>query len=368
MTSPAESVTILYDGSSYVNPTIGVANLPNGGQQQFVPRLTAREFFVPSRNQTSTYWGYGRLLVNGDGSIAFLEPQAVGQIDRNGWIRETKLSLRTYDMAKGPDGKLWVLGAKANNVVLARMNGDRSIASYPLPAPNFGQLVLGSDGNFWTAGQSSMSAFTDTVRRVSPNGTVTDFPIHGNDVWITGVVAGNDGRVWYVGTAEQQPGGIRYGMFVNVARDGSHTVTLRSIDPACCSAETTVSNPVWGQEGRLYTAVGYQYLGQLRETGSFRELPTLMQMETAAASPPTVPPMAAGPDGALWYAATPSIGVNGGFCTLGRMTTSGRVAFVFLASTCANTSNSDVLPSAIAAGPNKTLWYTRDDRVGKISL
>lgn len=350
-----DRVDLLYDGTSYVNPWIGANRRRT---QMFIPFLRTTEYVVPSHKPTMTNAQHGRMFVNSNGSITFLEKEGVGTIDARGNISEVHTPYE-YDIAEGPDGHVWELaqGPGRSSEVLARINDDGSLAEYPLPDWVYGSMVLGSDGNFWMV--SASGRYLNSARRLTPAGVITDFTVGGKDIGLSDLVAGGDGNLWFVGsqqgTGEKPPTGV----VVKVATNGNYRSYILPLQNL---TDPNLANPTWGPKGDLYTAIGYARLGRIGETGSYEELRGQLRMQKPGEYNGS--PMAFGPDGAVWFSAM-ALDSN---CALGRWTPH-HIAFAQFATSCYGKGNVfNALPTAFVAGPNNTLWYTRDDRVGKISL
>lgn len=348
-----DQVDLLYDGKSFVNPWIGA---DHDRSQLFVPFLRTQEYVLPSHKRTFTNSGHGRMFVNADGSITFLEFKGVGTIDTSGTITEIHTSYE-YDIAKGPDGRIWELAqAKGrSSEVLARVNDDGTLTQYPLPDWVYGSMVLGPDGNFWMATERA-----NTVRRISPAGVITDFRVGGKNIDLFDLAAGGDGNLWFVGSRQATGRKPTIPAIVKVGTGGQPASYFLPVQAA--GTEAGVENPIWSKSG-LFFSLSYARMGRMEESGSYNELRGHLQMRKPSEGISI--PMALGPDRALWFPAM----VLGPPCTLGRWTMSGQVAFAQFAAKCPGTQGEPYdQPTAFVAGPHNTLWYTRDDRVGKISL
>ena len=68
-----------------------------------------------------------------------------------------------------------------------------TFTEYPLPASSFPtQIVEGPDGNLWFTEQG-----TDKIGRMTPSGTLTEFPIPNSNVMPYGITNGPDGNLWF---------------------------------------------------------------------------------------------------------------------------------------------------------------------------
>jgi virginiamycin B lyase len=93
----------------------------------------------------------------------------------------------------GPDGNMWVGNFSTPGSVARITTGTIPAldppAGFPVPAGSPIDLIGGSDGNVWYAGQGT------TVGKIAPDGTATAFTSKGVDPF--GVTLGPDGAVWF---------------------------------------------------------------------------------------------------------------------------------------------------------------------------
>jgi virginiamycin B lyase len=95
-------------------------------------------------------------------------------------------------IALGPDGNMWVGGFSANSVARITTGATPTLdpaLGFPVPAGTPIDVIGGSDGNVWYAGQGT------TVGRIAPDGTATAFTSKGVDPF--GLTVGPDGAVWF---------------------------------------------------------------------------------------------------------------------------------------------------------------------------
>ena len=93
----------------------------------------------------------------------------------------------------GPDGNMWVGNFSTPGSVARITTGATPaldpLAGFPVPAGSPIDVIGGSDGNVWYAGQGT------TVGKIAPDGTATAFTSKGVDPF--GVTLGPDGAVWF---------------------------------------------------------------------------------------------------------------------------------------------------------------------------
>jgi hypothetical protein len=198
----------------------------------------------------------------------------------------------------GPDGNLWVTEPAANKV--AKVTPSGTVTEYPVPtanaAPQF--ITAGPDGNLWvTEGTCTVAG---RVAKVTPAGAVTEYPVPTAISYPYGITAGADGNLWFTESAT-----------------------------APCAVST--ANKV----------------AKVTPAGTFTEYP----VPTANSRPTGI---ATGPDGNLWFTET-----NSGL--VARVTPAGKFAEYHPA-----TAGSG--PLGIAAGPDSKVWFTESTagNVGKL--
>lgn len=91
-------------------------------------------------------------------------------------------------IARGADGNMWVANFSTPGSV-ARITSGGTVTNFPVPAGSPIDVIGGSDGNIWYAGQGT------TVGKITPGGTATAFTSKGVDPF--GIAVGPDGAVWF---------------------------------------------------------------------------------------------------------------------------------------------------------------------------
>jgi virginiamycin B lyase len=93
----------------------------------------------------------------------------------------------------GPDGNMWVGNFSSPGSVARITTGATPavdpVGGFPVPAGTPIDVIGGSDGNVWYAGQGT------TIGKIAPDGTATAFTSKGVDPF--GVTLGPDGAVWF---------------------------------------------------------------------------------------------------------------------------------------------------------------------------
>ncbi len=92
----------------------------------------------------------------------------------------------------GPDGNVWFTEEAGNRI--GRITPSGTITEFPIPTANSQpvQIVTGADGNLWFAEQDSLK-----IGRITPTGTITEFPLPSPDNEPRAITAGPDGNIWF---------------------------------------------------------------------------------------------------------------------------------------------------------------------------
>jgi virginiamycin B lyase len=129
----------------------------------------------------------------------------------------------------GPDGNLWFStststssGASAS---IGQITPSGKIAEFGLPATysNPSALTLGPDGNLWFADQTNSSTLPSgegphAIGRVTPAGTIVEFPLSSNISSTSTLTAGPDGNLWF-----SEPGAEPYSQIGQITPAGTIT-------------------------------------------------------------------------------------------------------------------------------------------------
>jgi hypothetical protein len=356
--SSGQSVTLAYDGESLVNPRIE-AQPSSGSVQRLVPILRSTEWALPGKRESSTGAGFGRMYVNNAGSITFLAHDAIDTVSPTGQIVEQLLPGYEFDIARGADGLPWTVlrNATASAYDLVRVNAGGALTLFALREYSDATFVLGPDKQFWMPVVSQDQSYV--VRRITEKGKITDFKAPADTQGLDGVSPGPAHSVWFAAFGSDS------GSILQVSPVGKMTAYALPKTSRCC-AYGSVTNLAWNGGRALYAVAARQYLLRFSPGEKTQIFPAMMNMEDSAASPPIDPPLAFGPDGAMWYVAQSLDAGLGCNIEIGRVTTEGKVANAQLASACPKTF--PATPTAFVAGPGNTLWYTRGSLVGKVIL
>ncbi|HEX7832018.1 MAG TPA: hypothetical protein VF787_20345, partial [Thermoanaerobaculia bacterium] len=129
-----------------------------------------------------------------DNSLWFASPQSVGHMALNGEITQYSLFANAYsvgDLIFGPDDSLW-LTLDNQRVLRVTRTGDVTTV-LPLDHSFYpAYLTNGPDGNIWISAHDSAK-----VGRLTPSGTLTQFPLPFSYDSPNGIVAAGDGNLWF---------------------------------------------------------------------------------------------------------------------------------------------------------------------------
>jgi streptogramin lyase len=100
-------------------------------------------------------------------------------------------------MITGPDGNIWVPEYDADKI--ARVTPGGTVTEFPVPTANAAPYLIttGPDGNLWFT-ESNFN----TIARVTMAGVITEFPLPpplaGAASHMQGITAGPDGNLWFI--------------------------------------------------------------------------------------------------------------------------------------------------------------------------
>lgn len=109
-----------------------------------------------------------------------------------------------YGLILGPDGNIWVANGGGANVI-SRVTPAGTVTNFPLPTPGANPrfITVGSDRNLWFTQQSS-----NKIGRITTDGVLTEFvvPTPNSQPW--GIAPGPDGNLWFTELAGNKIGRI----------------------------------------------------------------------------------------------------------------------------------------------------------------
>jgi len=265
-----------------------------GGDQvgRITPAGDVTLFSIPTRN-SATY----DITVGADDNLWFVERRGVGRITPEGTITEFAIPdppgcgaccdncYAPQGITSGPDGNLWYVSSYRNTV--GRITPTGTVTEFPAAYWNLHDITSGPDGNLWFTeyyGKPGDEEGT-AIGRITPAGTITDFPVSGRPLRIT---AGPDGNLWFVGD-------------VGVARmTPTGTVTELSF-PTMSHADDITAGP----DGNLWVrACGVRYCPDAGDAGMIARITptgTITEFPLPDPSCGYQGGITAGPDGNIWF-------------------------------------------------------------------
>lgn len=156
---------------------------------------TVTQFPLPTANSDPT-----AIIAGPDGALWFTEKAAgkIGRITTSGVVSE--YTLPTSDsgpagITVGPDGAMWFSagGGFSSLGAIGRITTEGTITEYfPFTSSSSqpGTMVAGTDGNLWFLDGS------DRIGRITPAGTVSEFPLPAGVYGTVDLAVAADGAVW----------------------------------------------------------------------------------------------------------------------------------------------------------------------------
>lgn len=235
-------------------------------------------------------------------------------------------------LTTGADGNVWF--TETDSAQIGRITPSGTVSEFPISGPAY-DITAGPDGNLWFVEEDRVGRITTGV---TP--TVTEFasglPLGTNLACIT---AGRDGNLWFTDFANDRIGKINIAGMITLYDANVHGMTAGSEPTAITS----------GPDGNLWFVeqAGNRIGKMVPESQAITEYPL-----TAGSYPIDITP---GPDGNLWFTERDGNRV-------GKITTAGVVTEYGTGITAG------AAPKGIAAGPDGNLWFTEGaGRIGRIT-
>lgn len=241
-------------------------------------------------------------------------------------------------LAIARDGSVWFTESSGNRI--GRMNPDGSgLREYALPHPGSAPriIALGADGNMWFS-----EHLGNRMGRITPDGTIAEFDIPTPASQPRAIALGADGNIWF-------------GMFA--------AGKIGRITPAGVITEFAIPTPNSGPRALAAGPDGAVWFSEYR-TNKIGRISTQGQVTEYPLPRPNSGPgdMTAGADGALWF-----VELSGGMDGLvtngkrvGRITRRGVVSEFAM-------PTQGPSPINIAVGPDRNVWYTRGNVLGRVT-
>jgi streptogramin lyase len=195
-----EAITAGPDGNLWFTGTefaVGSNGVSLSGRiGRITPSGTITEFSLPSTSNSPV-----AITAGPDGNLWFTESGVgmIGRITPTGTITEFPLptaNSNPFGITAGPDGNLWFTEADAG--MIGRITPSGTISEFLIPAAGrTGPWVItaGSDGNLWFTEFDA-----DKIGRITPSGSISEFPIPTAHSTPFGITAGPDGNLWFTVT------------------------------------------------------------------------------------------------------------------------------------------------------------------------
>jgi streptogramin lyase len=261
----------------------------------------------------------------------------------------------------GPDSNIWFteVAATINGPIskIVRITPAGTISEFPQTPlkGNLFSITAGPDGNLWFADGGFSTG--GKIGHITPTGAIKEFTLPASNGDPGGITAGPDGNLWFTFFSTSQNSKIE-----RITPTGA--IKEFSLPPTVAPGSITAGpdNNLWFTE----TIIGpknvnvdntVRRIGRITPTGTITEFPL-----TKGSSPGSI---TAGPDGNVWFTED----LNGGFSgSIARITPTGGISEFPLPTS--NSSNGiGGIPTGIALGHDGALWFTdsRNNSIGRIT-
>ncbi|MFD2689887.1 hydrolase [Streptomyces phyllanthi] len=248
-------------------------------------------------------------------------------------LKTIRLPANAYpsDLALSDDGDLWVTESSVSAV--ARVAADGTVTQFRIPGSsnNPSGILAGPDGRMWFVGFQVIGRVDDAGDMTGWEGRAPGLPV--------AFTIGPDNAVWYTNDVGPRP-------TISRVSDGTApaTVTTLPVDSHLFPARGITLGPdrtsVWFSQ--VADSGGQDAIGRVDADGVHTSWPLAKG---------TVPQtLVAGPDGAVWF--TRSSGI-------GRITADGKVT--------SHLVTKGQHPNDLVPGTDGALWFTTDTRIGRIT-
>jgi streptogramin lyase len=229
----------------------------------------------------------------------------IGQVTPAGVVKEFPIPSAALPFPEFLGGPVAIAGGAEGNVWFTDNREDESghsfigsvtpsgvITEFSVPTGSQANLptssmpagiALGTDGNMWFADQGTNSEGQNLIGRITPSGTITEFPIPKLGADPRAVAAGADGNVWFT-----EAGVDRIGRITSAGQITEFEVP---------SVGEDLKGLALGADGNIWFTGNYlrPNIEWIAPDGSVRELPAAL---VGSALPVAI---VAGPDGNLWF-------------------------------------------------------------------
>jgi virginiamycin B lyase len=241
------------------------------------------------------------IAVGADGALWSTEPASarIVRVSTTGAVSTFAVpgaGAELSSIAAGPDGALWFTEGRRDEV--GRITTAGAVSEFPLPAgSDAGYIVAGGDGALWLA-----AAGTDSIDRVGTDGSVTSFPIGGGPANAPRSLAlGPDGNIFFTQRSPRigriSPGG----QIVEFGRPRPAGLIAAAGEDLWFTTRTRPYKDSFGPNGGI---------ASMTTDGQATGAPCLPLRNGECSAPASA--LAAGPEGALWFAEGTRSVVGGG--------------------------------------------------------
>lgn len=234
-------------------------------------------------------------------------------------------------IARSNDNTLWYTNSAGNSIARIAPNGTQTEFAIPTSAAGPFDISAGPDGNVWF---TELDA--NRIGRITPSGQITEFAVPTASSQPRGIAAGPDGNMWFT-----QITGAKIG---RITPDG--VITEFTIPWASASPRGIAAGP----DGNMwFTDSGARVIGRVSPTGAFTSFPIPWSSADARA-------ITAGPDGNMWF-----VELTGN--RIGRVTMSGSMTAFALPTAATG-------PLGVSSGPGNSIWFSGSTagRIGRIDV
>jgi virginiamycin B lyase len=182
-----------------------------------------------------------------DGNLWFTQtspPAAVVMMTPKGMLKVFKLKVDysgPVGITAGPDGNLWFTEFTVDKI--GRITPDGTISEFALPAAavtaaststpaaqstpkGVTEITVGPDSNLWFTEENA-----NQIGRITPDGTITEFPLVGPNNYPTSIITGPDKNIWFteVGTGKigkMTTAGLVTSYFIPTRHSGPSSITV----------------------------------------------------------------------------------------------------------------------------------------------
>ena len=251
----------------------------------------------------------------------------------------------------GPDGNVWftlfqlqvgpTYGMPSD---IGRITPNGTISLFPLPSTNEipGAITTGPDGNLWFTDTSGTSTNNSSIGRITPSGGITEFAL-GSNHRLDGITTGPDGNLWFIDDIASAIGRITTAGVVT-------EFSVPSIGTGGIQNQITT-----GHDGNVwFTDLMVGNIGRITPQGVVTEFhPTLVL--NSLSDPGGI---AGGPDGNIWFSFDRAIG---------RITPTGTATLFPIPNAGVDTYG--YWTQGITAGPDGNVWFTEPSayKIGSIT-